>query len=84
MASAATPAATASMTAKSALPISCSRCSSTGMMVSGNARLPKRRAQIAHFEVRMRMRIVPAGNCNCPLGISTAWCFVQSLAEESC
>ena len=46
-----------SMTEKSALEMRRSRCRKTGMMASGRARLPKRRAQMAHLEVRMRMRI---------------------------
>jgi hypothetical protein len=56
-ASAAIDMATISMIEKSALEMSRSRCRKTGIMASGSARLPKRRAQMAHFEVRMRMRI---------------------------
>ncbi len=56
-ASAATPAATDSTMAKSVEEMNCSRCRSTGTTVNGTARLPKRRAQIAHLEVRMRMRM---------------------------
>jgi hypothetical protein len=48
---------TASTIWKSLLEISRSRCMNTGSTVSGSARLPIRRAQIAHLEVRMRMRI---------------------------
>jgi hypothetical protein len=36
-----------------------SRCSKTGMTVIGTAKLPSRRAQIAHFDVRMSMRTPP-------------------------